>query len=150
MNKMMRAAAGVALLLSLTPQLAAAESVNEARALCSSLKQQVRALENADADRSQISHTRREWERACVRANSLMNPGARVMPVAPMRTSVMPSAGPLLRYKERLSEESTAVFRGHRFKVTILDPNDEAARLAPPVTRPAASAQLNGKPQPLF
>jgi hypothetical protein len=57
---------------------------------------------------------------------------------------------PQLRYAETLSAESTAVFRGHRFKVTIIDPNEDAAHLAPPTTHPAAPISLKGKPTPLF
>lgn len=157
----LRAAAwSLCLLPGLSLASADTAAISKARQDCASHKQHVRQLERSHAGDAEISRARRNWELACFRAHALMK-GLDTEPLPPvasppvrlrMAGSIDATPRPPLRAIPS-SKPSSAAGTGQRsrFKVTILDPVDEALRMEPPRTHGAGpQPTLNGQPVPLF
>lgn len=124
----------------------AGDAIAKARQECASYKQQVRLLERFQTADAELAEARRNWELACFRAHALMrgtDPGTPpqvAKPPVQLRMAGSMASPPRARREPR-----------SRFKVTVLDPAEEALRLEPPRTQGAGpEPKVVGEPVPLF
>ena len=141
------AAAAAVMLLALPAGAAWARSSAD----CETLLLQTQALEKVDPGHALLPRSREEWTLDCLEPR----PPA-VAPVTPERASAAPAPAKPAAQRRRPPARKPAQLRTEpgaqrRFKVTIPDPEEEAQRLAPPVTQPAGSQpELSEPPVPLL